>query len=999
MKRQVSLAATAAGGGMLAAAFLPAVAAFADTTDEAASGPTDAAFSLNGLTFDPGADGYSDITPLFENAPLLSIGGGSVSLGGPPIALATQDLTVYDEGAAIGTVGTEVNASNILGIESAQFTVSSVDAVDASELEDALTGSSSIDFSGAGFTASDLASDLDAATDLDFTGDVTATDITDALDTGYLDGSGVAASDVADAVSGIGADDAAVLPDVGTVYSITDLGFGIHNVYTAIPAETDSGSTEITDTLVTPLGNFDLSTMFDATAPMDPTDTFAGLDPSAQPSLFGGLLGGLFGGSGGSGGDAGGGSQDTPTSAAAGDGSGGGAGAGDGASGGDALSDNAFSLNGFAFDPGSDGWTEITPLFGDAPLLKQAVGLFSFAGLDIPLAEQSFDVYDDTGVGSDELGSVDTYVNSANILGIEATQFTINDVTPNIETSVVADTLADSNLDFSTADFDAQQLATALDDGGLNFGAAPFGDGKSAGTPVQDALDASGFDLGSSDITTGDIKDVFNSDAFTDIVDEQAADLPEEGSIYSVTDFGFGFKNVYVAVPDEDGDAAAQIQDTFVTPWGTIDLSTPYDAVAAIQPGNAFEGLDTTGGGLFGGLFGGSGGGSDSGSPAAAAAGDPGSGDAGADSGLSDHAFTIAGTTFDPGSDGWDSVSALFGVAPLMEIGGANVLGNPTATQELDVYNDAGDQVGTVGTAVHTSNIAGINTTQFTVNSVDAVDASELEDALTGSSIDFSGADFTAGDLASFLDGSTELDFTGDITASDVTDALTDSYLDGSGVTAGDIASAVSGIGADDAAALPDVDSTYSVTNIGLGFYNVYSAIPAETDSGSPEITDTLVTPFGNIDLSTPFNALEALNPGDAVAGVDDTSGGGLFGGLFDGLFSGLFGGSGDSGSDVVTDASATQIADALTASSTDFGGYDSVGVDDIAGALAASESADDLGGDVTASEVTSALSAENVDISGATAFDASDIADALNGADVADEGGSLFGDLFAGIF
>ncbi|MDT5166132.1 MAG: hypothetical protein QOC88_3026 [Mycobacterium sp.] len=71
--------------------------------------------------------------------------------------------------------------------------------------------------------------------------------------------------------------------------------------------------------------------------------------------------------------------------------------------------------------------------------------------------------------------------------------------------------------------------------------------------------------------------------------------------------------------------------------------------------------------------------------------------------------------------------------------------------------------------------------------------------------------------------------------------------------------------------ALPTLGSVYDVFNLG-GIENVYTAI-AGLDGGADTITDTLVTPFGNVDLSDLFSGLDAvlqLNPGDAFgAGLD----------------------------------------------------------------------------------------------------------------------------------
>jgi hypothetical protein len=80
------------------------------------------------------------------------------------------------------------------------------------------------------------------------------------------------------------------------------------------------------------------------------------------------------------------------------------------------------------------------------------------------------------------------------------------------------------------------------------------------------------------------------------------------------------------------------------------------------------------------------------------------------------------------------------------------------------------------------------------------------------------------------------------------------------GVTAAD--------GVEDAL-LPVKGTVYDVLNLGGGWQNIYIATPGEDGT----ITDTLVTPFGNIDLSSLFgifNAANPLDPGDAFTGLDD---------------------------------------------------------------------------------------------------------------------------------
>ena len=73
---------------------------------------------------------------------------------------------------------------------------------------------------------------------------------------------------------------------------------------------------------------------------------------------------------------------------------------------------------------------------------------------------------------------------------------------------------------------------------------------------------------------------------------------------------------------------------------------------------------------------------------------------------------------------------------------------------------------------------------------------------------------------------------------------------------------------------LPTVGSVYDVLNLG-GLENVYTAIPG-VDGAADTVTDTLVTPFGNVDLSSLFagiDAVSALDPGAAFgSGLDAAS-------------------------------------------------------------------------------------------------------------------------------
>jgi hypothetical protein len=71
---------------------------------------------------------------------------------------------------------------------------------------------------------------------------------------------------------------------------------------------------------------------------------------------------------------------------------------------------------------------------------------------------------------------------------------------------------------------------------------------------------------------------------------------------------------------------------------------------------------------------------------------------------------------------------------------------------------------------------------------------------------------------------------------------------------------------------LPSVGSVYDVFNLGDGIENVYTAIPG-TSSGADTVTDTLVTPWGDLNLDSllgDIDAASALDPGAAfTAGLD----------------------------------------------------------------------------------------------------------------------------------
>jgi hypothetical protein len=731
------------------------------------AGPSDNAFTIDGTTFDPGGDGYNTFGPLAPLAPLLEIGSGSTGIG--QSALPTQPLEVYDNGTDVGTAHTSTTAADILGLDSAQFTVQSI-APPVTEVQDALS-SSGLDFSGAGLNVSDLANALTASgfNAIPYGTDITGSDVFSALVGAgiVIPGSApVSDADIAGVLNGIDVSD---LPDVGTVYSFTNLGSGWANVYEAVPNADGTAASQITDTLVTPFGNFDIPTSYDAVAHLDPGAAFTGLAATSDNSD---------------------------------------------------LSDNAFTIDNTTFDPGSAGFTQQFPLFSSAPLLELAGGQVRGA----TLAGQNLEVFD--GGGSD-LGNIATSMNTQNLLGIDSTQLTVTG--DNLPISDAASALSASSIDFSGLDTTAADVANAL--GPISLSGGPL-----AGFAIFGQLIGAVPNLSLSDAT--DIANVLNS-AIADYT--PSADLPADGTVYSVTNLGSGWENVYVATPNSDGTAAASITDTFITPYGNVNIPTSYDAIAPIDAGAPFAGLHVA---------------SDA-------------------SGLSANAFTIDGTTFDPGSAGFTPVHALTGNAPLLEVGGGFVAGAATATQDLDVFGGSGTELGSIDTDVTTANIFGlIDTTQLNVAGYN-VPPADFVTALDSSDINFTGAGFTASDLVNILENPAFIAInlgSGDVTGTDVTNALlgSDINLSAAGIDPDAVASAINGETDAYSADLPDLGTVYSVTDFGGGFENVYEAVPNAdgTAAATGGITDYLVTPFGNVDLSTMFDAIAQLDPGDAAAGV-----------------------------------------------------------------------------------------------------------------------------------
>ena len=171
------------------------------------------------------------------------------------------------------------------------------------------------------------------------------------------------------------------LPTVGSVYDVFNLGHGYENVYVATPGADGSPGT-VTDTLVTPHHDIDLSSLFsfNAADPLNPGDAFTGLDVS-----------GISG------------------------------------------APDAFSIAGLTLDPisstGAEGFDTITPLATAAPFLEIGGSSLGDPAAGGSLSTQMFDVYSGSGSSATEIGSINTGVDVTNLLGLTNTQLIVTSVT------------------------------------------------------------------------------------------------------------------------------------------------------------------------------------------------------------------------------------------------------------------------------------------------------------------------------------------------------------------------------------------------------------------------------------------------------------------------------------------------------------------------------------------------------------------------------------------
>jgi hypothetical protein len=549
-----------------------------------------------------------------------------------------------------------------------------------------------------------------------------------------------------------------------------------------------------------------------------------------------------------------------------------------------APGDDAFTIGGTTFDPmtaaGPEGFDLVPALSTSPPLLTLGGGQLSlFGGSPISFAPQTFDVYSGTGSSATDLGSIDTGETVANLLGLPNTEFTVLDSTPlngveasqlpatgtvydvlnlgsgtyNVYTATpgaggtVTDTLVtpsgNVNLDSLFGGINAANplqpgdAFTGLQGGDSAIGADAFTLGSTTFDPMT-AAGPEGFDPVDSLLSAPPLLNLGGGTLFGDaggdspltgflslaaqdfnVYSGTGSSATEIGSITTGADVTnlLGLNNTEFTVDTvtpATGDTAAQ---TAALPVG----GTVYDA---FNLGNGYENVyiatptvGSTSGTVTDTLVTPSGNVNlDSlfGGINAADPLQPGDAFTGleaGDSGIGANAFSLGGFTFDPMTNLSPATEGFNPIHPLL--GAAPVL------------NIGGGTISLGGSSI------AIDTQDFDVYSGTGSSATEVGTIVgnlnnVSTLLGLPNTEFTVADVTP----------TGDATTSD----------------------------------LPAVGTAYDVLNLGTGWENIYIATPGADGT----VTDTLVTPFGNIDLDSlfTFNAANPIDPGDAVAGLDMAS-------------------------------------------------------------------------------------------------------------------------------
>jgi hypothetical protein len=443
---------------------------------------------------------------------------------------------------------------------------------------------------------------------------------------------------------------AADLPTKGSVYDVFNLGHGYENVYTATPDVTAADGTvtpgTVTDTLVTPYGDKNLSSLFagfnDAN-PLQPGDAFTGLQTGDS-----------------------------------------------------SIGADAFSIGGNTLDPFTGSGSSAAEGFAPVDSTASVPPLLDIGGASLgnpvtgSLVHQSFDFYSGTGSSATDVGTITTGEDVTNLLGDTNTELVVTGSTAasadstaqaadlpadgtvydafnlghgyeNVYTATpgssgtVTDTLVtpygDENLSSLFGGFNAANplnpgdAFTGLQSGDSSIGAGAFTiDGTTfdptstsstavdgftpvyqtigapplldigGGTPLNGLIDlapqtfdiysgsgSSAVDVGSitSAETVSDLLGTTNTEftvtkvtAASGDTSAETAALPAKGDVYDVLNLGHGYENVYTATPGTDG----TVTDTLVTPFGDENLSSLFadiNAANPLDPGLAFDSATT----------------------------------------------------------------------------------------------------------------------------------------------------------------------------------------------------------------------------------------------------------------------------------------------------------------------------------------------------------------------------------------------------------------------
>jgi hypothetical protein len=514
---------------------------------------------------------------------------------------------------------------------------------------------------------------------------------------------------------------------------------------------------------------------------------------------------------------------------------------------------DAFTIGSYTFDPftstGVEGYFPVPLLTASPPLLDLGGG----TALGLPLATQNFEIYDPSTQA--DLGSIQGNETIASLFGLTSTEFTVASVDPSaggtdaslptvgsvydvfnlgngyenvyaaVPDGTVTDTLVtptgDVNLDslftFNAADpLNPGDAFTGLDVSGISGATDAFSiDGFTL--DPQLAAGGEGFDTVAPLATVAPLLEIgggsIGDPADGGSLSTQSFDV-YSGSGASATEIGT--INTGVDVTNLLGLTNTQLVVESGSDVGT-GIPTQGTVLDALNFGNGYENVYTA-------------------TP-------------GADGSVTDTLVTPYGNI---------NLDSLFG-----SINDANPLNPADALTGLQAGDSAiGADAFSIGGTTFDPTLAsgdeGFTPVEQLLGAPPLLDLGGGTPTIFGVTLSLAEQNFNV------YDGTASSDEIGSITTNDqVTNLLgfTNTEFTVSGATA---------LGDTPAADLPTVGSVYDVLNLGGGIENVYTAIPGATGD---TVTDTLVTPFGNLDLGSLFGGIDAasaLDPGAAFgSGLD----------------------------------------------------------------------------------------------------------------------------------